>query len=148
MRRDAILCCRGPCSSPDYVINAPQFSDDLAAEHSSDDPMYRETDEGLRSLEIQGNGERVLAAKKETRIRSLIGGAMYEGTFNFPIPFLGISIADFNFRNSGAQLSTFFAGPILVTDLSKQYRPKFRLAWIWRSPGFPARTAFTAATRN
>ena len=119
-----------------YVINAPQFSDDLAAEHSSKDPMYRETDEGLRSLEIQGN-ERVLAAKKETRIRSLIGGAMYEGTFNFPIPFLGISIADFNFRNSGAQLSTFFAGPILVTDLSKQYRPKFRLAVDLALSGLP-----------
>jgi len=120
----------------DYVINTPQFTGVLAAEHSSKDPMYRETDEGLRSLEIQGN-ERVLAAKKETRIRSLIGGAMYEGTFNFPIPFLGISIADFNFRNSGAQLSTFFAGPILVTDLSKQYRPKFRLAADLALSGLP-----------
>jgi hypothetical protein len=37
-------------------------------------------------------------------------------------------MADFDFRHTGAQLSTFFAGPILVSDLSKQYRPKFRLA--------------------
>jgi hypothetical protein len=120
----------------DYLINTPEFTGALAAEHSSKDPMYRETDEGLRSLEIQGN-ERVLAGKKETRIRSLIGGAMYEGTFNFPIPFLGISIADFDFRNSGAQLSTFFAGPILVTDLSKQYGPKFRLAVDLALSGLP-----------
>jgi hypothetical protein len=87
-------------------------------------------------LEIKGN-ERVLVQKKETRIRSLIGGAMYGGTFNYPIPFLGISIADFNFRNTGAQLSTFFAGPILVSDLSKQYRPKFRLAWDLALSGLP-----------
>ncbi len=62
---------------------------------------------------------------------------MYEGTYNFPIPFAGISIADFNFRNTGAQLSTFFAGPILVSDLSKQYQPKFRLAWDLALSGLP-----------
>jgi hypothetical protein len=62
---------------------------------------------------------------------------MYGGTFNYPIPFAGISIADFNFRNTGAQLSTFFAGPILVSDLSKQYRPKFRLAWDLALSGLP-----------
>jgi hypothetical protein len=121
----------------DYIINnTAQFNDDLTAEHSSKDPMYRDTDAGLRSLEIKGN-ERVLVEKKETRIRSLVGGAMYGGTFNYPIPFAGISIADFNFRNTGAQLSTFFAGPILVSDLSKQYRPKFRLAWDLALSGLP-----------
>jgi hypothetical protein len=71
------------------------------------------------------------------RITSLIGGAMYGGTFNFPIPFLGVSIADFDFRHTGAQLSTFFAGPILVSDLSKQYRPKFRLALDLALTGLP-----------
>lgn len=121
----------------DYMINnTAQFNDDLEAEHSSKDPMYRDTDAGLRSLETKGN-ERVLVEKKETRIRSIVGGAMYQGTFNFPIPFAGISIADFNFRNSGAQLSTFFAGPILVSDLSKQYRPKFRLAMDLALSGLP-----------
>jgi hypothetical protein len=53
---------------------------------------------------------------------------MYGGTFNFPIPFLGTSSVDFDFHHTGAQLSTFFAGPILISDLSKQFRPKFRLA--------------------
>lgn len=122
----------------DYVINisAPEFSGAVAAEHSSDDPMFRDTDEGLRSLKKQGN-ERVLVEKNEKRVRALIAGAMYGGTFNFPIPFLGISIADFDFRHTGAQLSTFFAGPILVTDLSKQYRPKFRLALDLALNGLP-----------
>jgi hypothetical protein len=120
----------------DYIINTPLFAYDLDAEHSSKDPMYRETDEGLRSLEKR-EGQRVLVGKRETRITSLIAGAMYEGTYNFPIPFAGISVADFNFRNTGAQLSTFFAGPILVSDLSKQYRPKFRLAWDLSLSGLP-----------
>ena len=127
MRRDAILCCRGRCSFRTTSSIAPEFSGALAAEHSSDDPMFRDTDQGLRSLQKKG-GERVLVDKSVKRIKSLIAGAMYGGTFNFPIPFLGISIADFDFHHTGAQLSTFFAGPILVSDLSKQYRPKFRLA--------------------
>ncbi len=120
----------------DYVINTPEFSGTLAAEHSSDDPMFRDTDEGLRSLKKKGD-ERVLVEKSTKRIRALIGGAMYGGTFNFPIPFLGISVADFDFHHSGAQLSTFFAGPILVSDLSKQYRPKFRLALDLSLNGLP-----------
>ena len=119
-----------------YVINAPDFSGALEAEHSSIDPMYRDTDEGLRSLKKKGD-ERVLVATSTKRITSLIGGAMYGGTFNFPIPFLGISIADFDFHHTGAQLSTFFAGPILVSDLSKQYRPKFRLALDLALTGLP-----------
>ncbi len=120
----------------DYAINTAQFSGALAAERSSDEPMYRDTDKGLRTLKKQGN-ERVLVETSEKRIMSLVGGAMYEGTFNFPIPFLGISIADFDFRHSGAQLWTFFAGPILVSDLSKQYRPKFRLAVDLALSGLP-----------
>ena len=111
----------------DYVINAPNFSAALAAEHSSDDPMFRDTDQGLRSLQNK-SGERVLVDQSVKRIRALVGGVMYGGTFNFPIPFLGVSKVDFDFHHTGAQLSTFFAGPILVSDLSKQFRSKFRLA--------------------
>jgi len=111
----------------DYIINTPKYADDQTAAHRSDAPMYRETDQGLRELKMK-NGERVVQQTSDKRIVSLVGGAMYEGTFNFPIPIAGISMADFDFRHSGAQLSTFFAGPILATDLSKQYGPKYRLA--------------------
>jgi hypothetical protein len=111
----------------DYAINTPRYAEDLTAAHRSDAPMYRETDQGLRELKIK-NGERVLQQTSDKRIISLVGGAMYAGTFNFPIPIAGISMADFDFRHTGAQLSTFFAGPILATDLSKQYATKYRLA--------------------
>jgi hypothetical protein len=120
----------------DYRINTREFSGLLADEHSSDDPMFRDTDQGLRSLKKK-DGERVLVEKSVKRIESLIAGAMYGGTFNFPIPFLGISIADFDYHHTGAQLSTFFAGPILISDLSKQYRPKFRLALDLALSGLP-----------
>jgi hypothetical protein len=120
----------------DYVINSPQFSGALAAEHSSDDPMFRDTNQGLRSLQMK-NGERVLVDQNAKRIRALVAGVMYGGTFNFPVPFLGISKVDFDFHHTGAQLSTFFAGPILVSDLSKQFQPKFRLALDLSLNGLP-----------
>jgi hypothetical protein len=120
----------------DYVINTPQFGATLATEHSSDDPMYRDTDQGLRSLQKK-NGERVLVDQSVKRIKALVAGTMYGGTFNFPVPFLGISKVDFDFHHTGAQLSTFFAGPILVSDLSKQFRPKFRLALDLSLNGLP-----------
>ena len=111
----------------DYVINTPQFNGVLAAEHDSNDPMYRDTDHGLRPLRKK-NSERVLVDQNAKRVKALVSGLMYGGTFNFPIPFLGTSTVDFDFHHTGAQLSTFFAGPILISDLSKQFRPKFRLA--------------------
>jgi hypothetical protein len=120
----------------DYIINTQQFGAALAAEHSSDDPMYKDTDHGLRPLRKK-DGERVLVDQNAKRIESLVAGLMYGGTFNFPIPFLGKSTVDFDFHHTGAQLSTFFAGPILISDLSKQFRPKFRLAFDLALSGLP-----------
>jgi hypothetical protein len=120
----------------DYVINTPNFNAALAAEHSSEDPMYRDTDQGLRSLRKK-NGERVVADQSAKSIKSRVAGLMYGGTFNFPIPFFGTSTVDFDFHHTGAQLSTFFAGPILISDLSKQVRPKFRVALDLALSGLP-----------
>jgi hypothetical protein len=110
-----------------YEINTPQFHSSLEAERSSQDPMYRDTDNGLRTLKKQGN-DRILVQDTQKRISSIVAGAMYEGTFNFPIPIAGLTIADFDYRHTGAQLSTFFAGVLLATDLSKQYGTKYRLS--------------------
>jgi hypothetical protein len=119
-----------------YVINTTNFNAALVAEHRSDDPMFRDTDQGLRALRKK-NGERVLVDQSAKIIKSRVAGLMYGGTFNFPIPFLGTSSVDFDFHHTGAQLSIFFAGPILIADLSKQFRPKFRLALDLALTGVP-----------
>lgn len=110
-----------------YLINSPNFNQDIEAAYRSRQPMYRDTDQGLRDLKNE-NGERVLQKNNTKRIISAVGGAMYTGTFNFPIPFAGVSLADFDFRHTGQQLSVFFAGPILAADLSTQKTPEFRLS--------------------
>lgn len=119
-----------------YAINSAEFTGALADARKSDKPMFQDTDTGLRRLLKKGD-QRVLDTSSEKLVRSIVVGTMYEGTFSFPIPIAGISIADFNYRNTGAQLSVFFAGPILVTNLSKQYGSKFRLGVDLALSGIP-----------
>lgn len=121
----------------DYLINAATFGAAVQAEDSSTDAMYRDTDQGLRELKREGS-ERVLVPQTTKRIRSLVMGAMYEGTFDFPIPFAGISYADFDFRHTGAQLSILFAGPFAVVNLSRQQNPHTRLSMDVAVSGLPA----------
>jgi hypothetical protein len=119
-----------------YSINTSGFDGALAAAHHSDDPMFAETEQGLRSLRKQGD-ERVVEKTNQKVVRSLVVGMMYDGTFNFPIPIAGLSLADFNFRNTGDQLSVFFAGPILAANLSRPLGPKFRVGVDLAISGLP-----------
>ncbi len=118
-----------------YKINTPEFETALAAARASDHRMYRETAVGLRVLKKEGD-QRVVQ-ENSSRVESIVGGAFYEGTYNFPIPLLGFSLVDFNYRNTGSQLSIFFAGPVLAANLSHQYGKKFRLGFDLAASGLP-----------
>lgn len=120
----------------DFALNVSNFDAQLDAARRSDSPMFRDTEEGLRGLKKEGD-QRVVEPGPQKRIRSIVAGLMYEGTFNFPIPLLGYSLVDFDFRHTGEQLSVFWAGPILVGNLSKQYGPKFRLGVDLAASGLP-----------
>jgi hypothetical protein len=86
--------------------------------------MYRDTNEGLRVLRREGDA-RVVEPPK-SRVRSLLGGVLYDGAFDFPIPLAGLSLVNYDFRRTGAELSVFFAGPILATNLTKKAGERFR----------------------
>lgn len=111
----------------DYQINSADFSAELATAMASDSRMFRDTDEGLRVLKRDGQ-ERVVEPAT-TRVKALLIGTLYEGTYDYPLPLGGLSLVDFDFRKTGSQLSVFFAGPILVANLSKQVSPKFRFGF-------------------
>ena len=112
----------------DFVINNSTIDDAITAARVGDNPMYRDTDQGLRKLTKVDN-ERVLQLEAESRMKSVVSGVLFEGSYDFPIPLLGFSSVDFDFRNTGAQLSIFFAGPILAANLSKQWDNGFRLGF-------------------
>jgi hypothetical protein len=107
-----------------YQINSPAFAAARAEAMASDLRMYRDTDEGLRILRREGD-TRVVEPPK-SKVRSLVGGVLYDGAFDFPIPLAGFSLVDYDFRRTGAELSVFFAGPILATNVTKKAGERFR----------------------
>lgn len=107
-----------------YAVNSADFERLLSEARASDRRMFRDTDDGLRVLRSEG-GARVIDPPVN-RIRALVFGVLYEGSYDFPIPLAGLSTVNFDFRGTGAQLSVFFAGPILATNLSKQVSSRFR----------------------
>ena len=109
-----------------YRVNADDFSTRLAAARASNDPMFRDTEEGLRSPEAAG--ERAGASNRATSkvIKAALGGVLYDGGRSYPVPLAGVSWVDFDFRKTGTQLSAFFAGPLFVANLSRQVNKSFR----------------------
>ncbi len=110
----------------EYTINASDFASRLSATRASDDPMFRDTEEGLRALRKKDGGERAVEPMGGKRILALLGGVLYDGSYSFPIPLAGASWVDFDWRKTGMQLSAFFAGPIFVANLSRQVNKSVR----------------------
>lgn len=119
-----------------FIINGAQFDQELKGAYASDDPMYRDTDNGLERL-VKKNGERVLDEKSGKTVKAIVGGAMYEAAYSFPIPIAGYSFSAFDYHGTGTQVSMFFAGPVLAANASKQYGPKFRLGLDLALSGLP-----------
>jgi hypothetical protein len=110
-----------------YRMNTADFEQALAAAHLSESPIYRDTEKGLNILKKEGD-ERILVEAGK-RVKSIVGGVLYDGSFDFPIPLAGLSLVDFDYRKTGSQLSVFFAGPVLAANLSKQWSDNFRMGW-------------------
>ena len=110
----------------EYDINDPGFEARLQAARASTDPMFRGTDEGLRTLRRTADGQRVVEPAGGKRVFALLGGLIYDGSYKFPIPLGGLSWVDFDWRKTGLQLSAFFAGPIFAANISRQINKGFR----------------------
>jgi hypothetical protein len=122
-------------SFSDYSTNSEDYESSLANARLSDSPMFRDTDTGLQILKKEG--DKRVPVETGKRVRSIIGGVLYEGSFDFPIPLAGISLVDFNYRKTGTQLSVFWAGPIIAANLSKQWKSRYRIGLDLALSGLP-----------
>ena len=82
-----------------YRVNTDDFPARLAAARMSGDPMFRDTEEGLRSLKREGN-ELVIEPATSKVIKAALGGVLYDGGRTWPVPLAGISWVDFDFRRT------------------------------------------------
>jgi hypothetical protein len=95
----------------------PDFDARLAAAHSSDAVMLRETPRGFEYLRraspaearAAGGATRVPAGRS-TAVRTLALGVLVDPAIGDPLPFVGAGYSDLDFLGTGTQLNAFLAG--------------------------------------
>ncbi len=97
-------------------INAPGFDQNLAAKHDSEVTMVRDTEQGLRYLEKDEDGRRVVQEKLDADRLFAAFGAFYDDSVDFPIPLAGINYLSLDFRGTGNQVNVLFAGALLTAN--------------------------------
>ena len=101
-----------------HEVNPPNFDTRLERAYASSSLMLRDTAEGFRYLKRAPDRDepgadhpvRVEVAEPADRIRTVGGGVIIDPNINTPLPFAGVSYADFNLFDTGAQLNAFFGG--------------------------------------
>lgn len=97
----------------DIRINADGFSDRLAAAHASSDTMLRDTPDGLRYLDRNEDGTRVVRERDDPNRWFALGGVYWDEGQDYPIPLVGVDFFSSDFQGTGTQVNLLFAGVLL-----------------------------------
>ncbi len=99
-------------------INPADFDSRRDAALASEATMVRDTEAGLRYLELdKETGERVVKEEDSTR-RFIVGGVFYDEAQDGPLPLGGVNWLSFDWRGAGAQANLFLAGPLVLADIA------------------------------
>ena len=100
-----------------FRISPSEFETLLAQASASDARMVRETEAGMRYLEKQGDGQRVVKEGFDTSRLFLLGGVHHDAGLEFPVvPLGGVNYFNFNLFNKGIQTNVFFAGVVIAAN--------------------------------
>lgn len=99
-------------------VNPTDFDARRDATLASEATMVRDTDAGLRYLELdRETGERVVKEDDKTRM-FILGGAFYDEAQDGPLPLGGVNWLSFDWRGTGTQADLFIAGPLILADVA------------------------------
>jgi hypothetical protein len=90
-------------------VNEAGFEADRRRAYASDNQMLRDTEEGLRYLERTPEGERRVQPVR-TSSRFLLGGGFWTEALDYPVPFVGVNLFEFDLFGRGQQINAFLAG--------------------------------------
>jgi hypothetical protein len=96
----------------EMVLKPGDFAAERSATYARSHRMLRDAPGGIVALVPDGHGGRVVGSVPRESQRYLIGGAVFDPGLSFPVPFGGVQIQDFNFRNRGEQLRLLIAGVV------------------------------------
>jgi hypothetical protein len=103
----------------DFRIDPADYETTLAEAEKSDARMVRETQTGLRYLEKTPTGERVVQEGFHSSRTFLLGGIHHDSGLQYPVvPLGGIDYFNFDLAHKGIQTNVFFAGIVLVANVT------------------------------
>jgi hypothetical protein len=99
-------------------IDPPTFPERLAAAYASPQQMIRDTPNGLRYLlpDPEHPGGRIVQERVSRKSTFGLVGGFYDGSFDYPIPLLGVQHFNFDLWEKGKQISIFFGGALLTAN--------------------------------
>ena len=103
-----------------FELNPANFAEQRAAARSSEQLMYRDTDEGVRYFVKRGT-TRVVSTQATSSARAFAMGADVDPSFDYPLPIAGWNILDFNFMHRDMQLALLFGGVIALGNIQKTH---------------------------
>ncbi len=102
----------------DVRINGEAFDRNREAALISDATILRDTDDGLRYLPKDKDGQRYVETKIDSTRLFLVGGVFWDESVDYPLPLAGVSYLDLDVKDTGAQFAVFFAGALLNAGYS------------------------------
>jgi hypothetical protein len=93
-------------------LDPPGFADERARAWAGPGLMFRDTAAGLVVLVPDGHGGRVPGTGRAVRQVFLLGGVVSDPGLEYPLPYGGVQLQDFDFRGRGEQARALLAGVI------------------------------------
>jgi hypothetical protein len=110
-------------------INDKNFEQKVEEAFKSDAPILQDTEKGYRYLEKNPDGTRSVRWEEKTGRWAAVGGAYYDESLDFPLPFIGANYFDYNYKKTKTQVNLFLAGAVNSFSFSKpDIFPKFDFA--------------------
>lgn len=100
-------------------INGDDFDAALETAWASEATMVRDTDQGMRYLRKDEEGNRIVEEKVDTDRLFIAAGVFWDESVDYPIPLAGINYLALDFKGTGNQMNLFFAGPLVTFNYAE-----------------------------
>lgn len=95
-------------------LDPEDYEAEKAAAAASKAVMVRDTERGVRYLEKDKEGNRVVVEDPKTAKLFGLAGLFYDSSYDFPLPLVGLYYLDLDFRKRKEQMQVFFGGVLLA----------------------------------
>ena len=100
-------------------INGDDFEAALETAWASEATMVRDTEQGMRYLRKDEEGNRFVEQKVDTDRLFIVGGVFWDESVDYPIPLAGVNYLALDHKGTGNQVNVFFAGPLVTVNYAE-----------------------------